>query len=123
MSRPAFLFAALASCLVSACAMPQQQAANQESLLATAGFTELPASTPERLAFLHSLPTNEVVRHVDGGTVAYVYADPRGCDCLYVGDQAAYARYRQEVLQSRPAGEQGGAVQGGWESGPWGPNL
>ena len=32
----------------------------------------------------------------DGSTVI-VYADPTVCDCLYIGDLAAYQQYRQEV--------------------------
>ena len=54
----------------------------------------------------------------------YVYADPLVCACLYVGDQAAYGRYRQEVFQRRLADEQAMTAQmnqSAWDDGLWGP--
>ncbi len=35
----------------------------------------------------------------------YVYADPKGCNCLYVGSQKAYDQRRQDQLQERLADE------------------
>jgi hypothetical protein len=35
----------------------------------------------------------------------YFYADPAVCNCLNIGDQAAYGRYRSEVLAQRVARE------------------
>ena len=117
--------AILAACLaVSACATPQQRAESRENLLAAAGFTVRPANTPERVASLRSLPANKVVQRVRGDTVRYVYADPLVCACLYVGDQAAFGRYRQEVFQRRLADEQAMTAQmneTAWDDGPWGP--
>ncbi len=117
--------AVLAACLaVSACATPQQRAENRENLLAASGFTVQPANTPERVASLRSLPANKLVQRTRGGTVGYVYADPLVCACLYVGDQAAYGRYRQEVFQRRLADEQSMTAQmnqTAWDDGPWGP--
>ena len=120
---------ALAACLaVAACATPQQRAEDRENLLSAAGFTVLPANTPARVASLHGLPPNKVVQQVTrgpgGGAVRYVYADPLVCACLYVGDQAAYGRYRQEVFQRRLADEQAMTAQMNqmdWDYGPWGP--
>ncbi len=117
-------FAALAACLaVAACASPQQRAEEQENLLSAAGFTVLPANTPERSASLRTLPANKVVQHMRGSTVRYVYADPLVCACLYVGDQAAFGRYRQEAFQRRLADEQALTAQlnqSDWNYGPWG---
>lgn len=116
--------AALAACLaVTACASPQQRAENRENLLSAAGFTVLPANTPERVASLRTLPANKVVQQTRDGSVTYVYADPLVCGCLYVGDQAAYGRYRQEVFQRRLANEQEQTAQlsqSNWDYGPWG---
>ena len=116
--------AALAACLaVAACASPQQRAENRENLLSAAGFTVLPANTPERVTSLRTLPANKVVQDTRGSTVRYVYADPLVCSCLYVGDQAAYGRYRQEVFQRRLADEREETAQlnqSNWNYGPWG---
>jgi len=121
LTRP---LAAFASCLlIAACATSQQRAENRENLLTAAGFTAQPANTPERVASLHGLPANKVVQRTRGG-VHYVYADPLVCGCLYVGDQAAYGRYQQEMFQRRLANEQEMTAQMnqmGWDGGPWGP--
>lgn len=125
MRRPTILASALLGCLVmSACATPQQRAVDREDLLSAAGFNVLPANTPERVASLRSLPPNKVVQRQRGGSVGYVYADPLVCACLYVGDQAAYGRYRQEVFQRQLANEQAMTAQmnqNAWDEGPWGP--
>lgn len=64
-----------------------------------AGFLVRPANTPERQAMLARLPAHKFVRHAKGDNIQYVYADPSVCRCLYVGSQAAYAKY-QENKQS-----------------------
>jgi hypothetical protein len=54
--------------------------------------------------------------------VIYVYADPTICQCLYVGNQAAYDRYRANVFQKKLADEQAFTAQVNemnWEA--WGP--
>ena len=109
---------------LAGCATPQQRAADKEDLLSAAGFTVLPANTPERVASLRSLPPNKVVQRVRGASVRYVYADPLVCGCLYVGDQAAFSRYRQEVFQRRLADERemtAQLYQDSWDGGLWGP--
>lgn len=125
MLNPKLPIAALAVCLaISACASPQQRAVEREDLLAAAGFTIRPANTPTRIASLHGLPPNKLVRRVHGEAVRYVYADPLVCNCLYVGDQAAYGQYRQEMFQRRLADEQSMTAQmnqDSWDEGPWGP--
>lgn len=128
MQHPLSRLAILAACLaVAACASPQQRAADRENLLSAAGFAVQPANTPARVASLRRLPPNKVVQRTRGADVRYVYADPLVCGCLYVGDQAAYGRYRQEVFQRRLADEQQMTAQMNqmnqmdWDEGPWGP--
>ena len=125
MLKPKLSTAALGACLaISACASPQQRAVGREDLLAAAGFTVRPANTPARIASLNGLPPNKLVRRVRGDAVRYVYADPLVCGCLYVGDQAAYGQYRQEMFQRRLVNEQAMTAQmnqDSWDDGPWGP--
>ncbi len=124
MQSPASRLAALAACLaVAACVTPQQQTAAREDLLSAAGFTVQPANTPARVASLRSLPSNKVVQQARSSGVSYVYANPLVCACLYVGDQAAFGRYRQEVFQRRLADEQEMTARMSrmdWNYGPWG---
>jgi hypothetical protein len=123
--RNPVLALAAAGVLVSACATPQQVVQNREDLLAAAGFTIRPANTPQRQDLLRTLPPNRFVQRVRGDRVLYLYADPLVCACLYIGDQVAYGRYRQEVFQRRIANDQLLAAQmnenAAWQWGPWGP--
>ena len=109
--------------LLSACA--KQRAENKENLLAAAGFTTQPANTPERQAMLHRLPADRLIQRTRGNQFVYIFADPLVCNCLYIGDQAAYGRYRQEVLQRQIADEKMMAAQmnedSAWNWGAWQP--
>ena len=72
------------------CAAVQPAATRStEQLLAAAGFRV--ADTPERVAEL-------VSRHQDGG-VSYVFADPVGCHCVYVGGGREYQEYQRLRLE------------------------
>ena len=98
--------AAAASITLGGCASESQLVSNEEDLLAAAGFTISPTNTPERQATMAQLPPNSFVRQANGDQVTYLYADPLVCNCLYVGDQQAYGRYQQEVLQREAARQQ-----------------
>ena len=109
----------VASAAASACAAQVQ---NKEDMLAAAGFTLVPANTPQRLAALKALPPHKFVHQVRNNGVIFTYADPTICDCLYVGDQAAYDRYRQNVFVKNIADEQQMTAQmNQMDWGPWGP--
>ena len=92
-----------AICVAASACNPVQ---NKEDMLAAAGFTLVPADTPQRQTSLRSLPPHKFVHRVRNGAVVFIYADPTICDCLYVGNQAAYDRYRQNVFAKNLADEQ-----------------
>jgi len=123
MNRSVSVLAVIGLCLaVSACAT--QRVEQKEDLLAAAGFTLVPANTPQRQASLKTLPPHKFVRQIRGNNVIYTYADPTICDFLYIGDQAAYGRYRQNVFLNHIAEEQEMTAemnQNTMEWGPWGP--
>ena len=104
--RNSFLALLGVALLVSGCTNPQQRVENKEDLLAAAGFIARPANTPERQAMLHRLPPDRFVRRARGNQFVYLFADPLVCNCLYIGDEAAYGRYRQEMQQRLIANEQ-----------------
>jgi hypothetical protein len=104
---------------MAACA---NQVQNKEDMLAAAGFTLVPANTPQRQAALSMLPPHKFVRQLRNNVVIYTYADPTICDCLYVGNQAVYDRYRSNVFQKQIADEQAFTAQVNemnWDA--WGP--
>ena len=86
--------------LAAACANSQAEAPTTADLLAQAGFVRRDVNTQERLAALRVLPPHQFVVRNSNGSVKYMYADPNVCDCIYVGGQADYDRYRQ-IMVSR----------------------
>ncbi len=110
----------LAACTTVDTAIP-----SKESSLAAAGFIAKLASTPQRKAMLMRLPPNKFLLRTHGNTVNYVYADPSNCNCLYVGSQQAYDRYRQFQQQEKNADRQMSAAQAyqdaNWDWRRWGP--
>ena len=86
-------------------------AAKTETLLSQAGFRQIPADTPAKLAHLRTLPERRLVaRTSKDGKKYYVYADPDGCKCLYVGDPAQYQSY-QRIAQQQASQESQGGVE------------
>ena len=114
---PTLVLAAVCAAL-SACSPVQ----NKEDMLAAAGFSLVPANTPQRQASLSALPPHKFVHQVRNNAVVFIYADPTICDCLYVGNQAAYDRYRQDVFAQNIANEQEMTAQiNQMDWGVWGP--
>ena len=107
-------------------AMREEQAKQKENLLAAAGFQMKPADTASRVAHLQTLTPLKLVPHTrtSDGKLLYVFADPKGCQCLYVGDEGAYRRFRQ-LAEQKVAQEQMVAAQmnadAAMDWGLWGP--
>jgi hypothetical protein len=91
-----------------------------EQLLAAAGFQMKMADTPERMAHLQTLAQRQVMPHDQNGQTRYVYADAKGCKCLYVGDESQYDEYEKLLEQQRVADqEQQAATLGMMDWGLW----
>jgi hypothetical protein len=97
-------FATFAMCgALLACAQIEQ---HKEDALMAAGFTAVPANTPQRQAALATMPPHTFVHEMRNGRMLYAYADPTLCDCLCIGDRAAYDRYREKMSTQELANEQ-----------------
>jgi hypothetical protein len=70
------------------------------NLFTLSGFDVKFADSPERLAVLRSFPANKLVARNRGGKNYFVYAEPNGCVCAFVGTPEAYARYRNGGVSS-----------------------
>ena len=88
------------ACGLGGCALA---VSNTESLLTQAGFRQLPADTPKRAEHMQTVAPHKLIRRTADGKPYYVYADPSGCKCLYVGNEAAYARYKTLVQSQQDA--------------------
>ena len=120
----------LAGALLGGCtAIKKEDAHRKENLLAAAGFQMRLPDTPEKLAKFQAMTPNKLIAHSrPDGTIAYTYADPLECKCLYIGGAPQYARYRELKQQQQVAQAQEDAAfaeedtamdWGMW--GPWGP--
>jgi hypothetical protein len=115
-----------AAILIGGCAAIQREEAQKtESILSASGFQMKPADTPDRIAHLQSLTPLKVVPHTKDGRLLYVYADPKSCKCVFVGDEQAYQRYQALAIKEQLAQEQMMAAQMNQDAamnwGLWGP--
>lgn len=87
---------------------PEQQAAQIEPMLSAAGFTMLPADTPERQQKLSTLVPLQVQYYIGkSGKLHYYMADPYYCKCMYVGSEQAYQQYEKMKLNEQLAEQEG----------------
>lgn len=111
--------------LLTGCVSTREAVQRHEDHLIAAGFVERPANTPQRQEMLKRLPSNRFIKRVHGDDVHYVYADPLVCNCLYVGTQQAYSKYKDYLQQKELADEQQATAQvyydPAWNWGMWGP--
>jgi hypothetical protein len=110
---------AVVALVLPGCTVPQNTA-RMEALMIKAGFQVRRADTPERQAHLKALTPLKLVRHDRDGAPHYVFADPDGCQCVYVGNGAAYQQYQKLAQQSQAAAVQQLAEAGSGDSMRWG---
>jgi len=111
---------ALAATLLTGCAaIEKAERKGTEQMLAAAGFNVLPANTPQRQASLAELKPYVVSRQFRGGQAIYVYPDTEG-GFAYIGDQAAYDRYQNLVVQQQISDQNLMAAQMASMPGMWG---
>jgi hypothetical protein len=85
---------------------PAQQAKRVEPMLSAAGFHVHPADTPARQAQMQSLTPLKMRFYPRNGKMHYWFADPYYCDCIYSGNEQAYAAYQQIRLQQQMVHQQ-----------------
>ncbi|MEN9678657.1 MAG: hypothetical protein RIS76_4553 [Verrucomicrobiota bacterium] len=100
------LLALLLMAVVAGCSSTR----DTENLLSAAGFTIVPAVTPEQEAEVHTLPPGKVTLVPRSGTNYYVFPD-HAKNQLYVGQSAQYQEYQRLRLQKQLAEEQFSAAQ------------
>jgi hypothetical protein len=62
-------------------------------MFGAAGFQLHTADTPKKLDHLRSLPQKTLVKHQKEGK--YYYVDAASCECIYIGDEKAYQRFKE----------------------------
>ncbi len=112
---------AAAAMLLAGCVTQQEIVQGQENMLSAAGFVARAADTPERQANLKTLPPHKFIFQNRNGKLVYIYSDPTVCDCLYIGSEQAYRKYRQLALQKQIADENLQAAEMNMSNAQWGP--
>lgn len=123
----------IAGSLAAGCAaIEKTNTAEEERMLAAAGFQMKLADTQERMKKVAAMPQRKFTKvPYKDGTVRYLWADAQFCKCLYAGTEAAYGRYwklamdsaiatdeAQTAVASELYGDSGAwGAWGGW--GPW----
>lgn len=116
---------ALAAVFLTGCAAIQKaENDSTEQLLAASGFKIVPADTPQRRTTLAELKPYTLHRQIRNNTVYYVYPDDQG-NFAMIGDQAAYSRYQNLLVQQQISDQNLMAAQlqtmpGMWGWGYWG---
>ena len=111
---------ALAAAFLTGCAAIQQAEKNStEQLLSAAGFKVLPADTPQKQAKLAELTPNKIARQIRGNNVYYLFPDDQN-QFVMVGDQAAYSKYQNLVVQQQISDQNMMAAQMETMPGMWG---
>ena len=70
--------------------------------LSSAGFKVQLANGPKGEKALHALPPHRFVIHIVNGVAHYLFADPKRCICIFVGNKENYLSYRS--ILSQPLG-------------------
>jgi len=90
--------------LAAGCATLQAaERRSTEQLLVMAGFRMQVADTPERVDELQSLPAKQLIRRSQNSAVTYIFSDPLGCHCLYVGGEGEYREYQRLRMRNERA--------------------
>ncbi|KQW21053.1 hypothetical protein ASC80_12980 [Afipia sp. Root123D2] len=67
--------------------------------LSSAGFRPKFANDAAGQKALRAMPAHRFVIHTVDGKTRYLYADPKGCVCIFVGSKDNYESYRSIVAQ------------------------
>jgi hypothetical protein len=111
---------ALVAAFLTGCAAIQRaETKSTEQLLSAAGFKVLPADTPQKQAKLAELTPNKIARQIRGNNVYYLFPDDQN-QFVMVGDQTAYSRYQNLVVQQQISDQNMMAAQMETMPGMWG---
>ncbi|MFT8775050.1 MAG: hypothetical protein ABF893_00065 [Gluconacetobacter liquefaciens] len=123
----------LASAGLAGCLSPAKPYLDMGRRLADAGFVAHKADTTARYAMMNMLPPGEVTYRPSTVGPVYLYADPIGCGCVYMGSATAYSYYVSSVSAGKKAVAAPSAIPAmaaenrrdtaSWDWSAWSPNA
>ncbi|MHB8066450.1 MAG: hypothetical protein ACYDIC_00970 [Desulfobaccales bacterium] len=90
-------------------------AKSQADLLKDAGFRAHTPNTPDRLAYVKTLPAKKVVENQHQGQIVYLVCTDTDSKQCYLGDKAAYQRYQQLAIQQSLSEDQHKVSEQRWD--------
>lgn len=88
---------------------------SQGDLLRDAGFRTVTPNSPQKMAYVQTLPAKKVVVNQHQGQVLYlICTDPDSKQC-FLGDKAAYDRYQQLAIQQSLSADQHQVQEERWD--------
>jgi hypothetical protein len=95
-------------------------AQDKERQLSAAGFQMKMADTADKESHLAGLEQRKLFPTKMQGDLVYVYADTKGCNCMYVGSEADYQRYQRIAMLEREVDEERDTAELNEDSMEWG---
>lgn len=95
------LFIFTASFLIGCAGTGKMTAFQMDEMLARSGFQLRTADTPEKLDLLKSLPKNRFLHKKRNDKELYFYVNDASCQCMYIGNEKAYRRFKQSVKENQ----------------------
>ena len=90
------------SVLAGGCAESHTERAQRlEPMLAEAGFRRVPADTQARAQKLDDMTSLRISYAARNGKLAYWFADPYVCNCLYVGSRQNFEQFKNLAQQEK----------------------
>lgn len=101
MNRKAMLALAVGAAVLAFGALAQTF--KRDRLLEQSGFSMRPADTPQKLARLKLLPPLTFIRRTKPWGRYYLFADPKLCVCVFVGNQQAMDNFQSQLIKVPPS--------------------
>jgi len=95
-------------------------AKDKERQLSAAGFQMKLADTSDKKSHLSGLQQRKLFPTKMQSKLVYVYADAKGCNCIYVGSEADYQRYQRMAMVKREIDEERATAELDEDSMEWG---
>jgi hypothetical protein len=112
-----YVLAAVLGIVLAGCATAPVSSSpkSQDDLLTAAGFTSYVSKTPQSLAYLKTLPPQEIVKHSYQGTNRFLVCTDQNSKACYVGDEAAFQRYQNLATQEDIAARKRNVKEERWD--------
>lgn len=113
--------------LLAGCSSPARPYLKADMTLSQAGFVSHYSDTTARYAMMNLLPPGKMTyRLAPDGSKIYLYSDPIGCGCVYMGDQNSYENFKSRNSSAPSLEEMASEIRRdttAWDWSAWTPSA